>query len=122
MKVKAAEVTEKDIDKTRMNYVPVAVNAQLLFFCVADMSKIDPMYQYSLEWFIAIFISSIRQAAKAGRTVHSSIWPRPLHRKGKNCIHNTYMIKTSSSREYYTKGKVFKRQISEMIASIPAVF
>ncbi|XP_025097584.1 dynein heavy chain 1, axonemal-like [Pomacea canaliculata] len=65
MKVKAAEVTEKDIDKTRMNYVPVAVNAQLLFFCVADMSKIDPMYQYSLEWFIAIFISSIRQAAKA---------------------------------------------------------
>jgi dynein heavy chain len=50
--VLVAEQTEKDIDVTRSQYIPVAVNTQILFFCVADMASIDPMYQYSLEWFI----------------------------------------------------------------------
>ncbi|XP_059153506.1 dynein axonemal heavy chain 1-like [Physella acuta] len=64
-KVKVAETTEKIIDETRSQYIPVALNSQILFFCVADMGKIDPMYQYSLEWFIAIFLSSIAQAERA---------------------------------------------------------
>ena len=49
-KVAAAEVTEKEIDTTRAEYIPVAVRSQILFFCVSDLAKIDPMYQYSLEW------------------------------------------------------------------------
>lgn len=65
-KVLVAEQTEKDIDTTRMQYVPVAVNTQILFFCVADMANIDPMYQYSLEWFINIFLSGISNAERAG--------------------------------------------------------
>ena len=48
--VAAAEVTEKEIDTTRAEYIPVAVRSQILFFCVSDLAKIDPMYQYSLEW------------------------------------------------------------------------
>ncbi|CAG5117460.1 unnamed protein product, partial [Candidula unifasciata] len=64
-KVKASEVTEKIIDETRSQYIPVAINSQILFFCVADMAKIDPMYQYSLEWFVTIFLSSIAQAERA---------------------------------------------------------
>ena len=60
-KVIAAEATEKDIDVTRSLYIPVAVNAMVLFFCVADMCRVDPMYQYSLEWFIGIFVTSIAQ-------------------------------------------------------------
>ena len=50
MKVAAAETTEKEIDTTRAEYIPVAVRSQILFFCVSDLAKIDPMYQYSLEW------------------------------------------------------------------------
>lgn len=61
-----AEQTEKDIDITRMQYVPVAVNTQILFFCVADMAAIDPMYQYSLEWFVRIFLSGVSGAERAG--------------------------------------------------------
>ncbi|KAH9525061.1 Dynein heavy chain 1, axonemal, partial [Bulinus truncatus] len=64
-KVKTAETTEKIIDETRSQYIPVALNAQILFFCVADMGKIDPMYQYSSEWFIRIFMNSIAQADRA---------------------------------------------------------
>lgn len=64
-KVLVAEQTEKDIDVTRSQYIPVAVNTQILFFCVADMANIDPMYQYSLEWFIGIFLGSISNAERA---------------------------------------------------------
>lgn len=61
-----AEQTEKDIDEVRSKYIPVAVNTQILFFCVADMANIDPMYQYSLEWFIKIFLGGIANAERAG--------------------------------------------------------
>ncbi|XP_026131005.1 dynein heavy chain 1, axonemal isoform X1 [Carassius auratus] len=64
-KVTAAEATERDIDATRLEYVPVAVRAQILFFCVSDLSNVDPMYQYSLEWFLGIFMSGIANSEKA---------------------------------------------------------
>ncbi len=65
-KVADAEATELEIDITRSKYIPVATRTQLLFFCTTDMSSIDPMYQYSLEWFIAIFLSSIASAEPSG--------------------------------------------------------
>ena len=68
-KVTAAEKTEENIDLTRSQYIPVAVNTQILFFCVADMCSIDPMYQYSLDWFVNIFISSMVQCEAAGLSV-----------------------------------------------------
>ncbi|XP_036594745.1 dynein heavy chain 1, axonemal [Trichosurus vulpecula] len=64
-KVRIAEQTEKDIDLTRMEYVPVAVRTQILFFCVSDLSNVDPMYQYSLEWFLNIFLSGISNSERA---------------------------------------------------------
>lgn len=65
-KVKIAEQTEKDIDITRLEYVPVAVRTQILFFCVSDLANVDPMYQYSLEWFLNIFLTGIANAERAG--------------------------------------------------------
>lgn len=65
-KVRIAEQTEKDIDLTRMEYIPVAVRTQILFFCVSDLANVDPMYQYSLEWFLNIFLSGIANSERAG--------------------------------------------------------
>lgn len=62
-----AEETERDIDATRLEYVPVAVRTQILFFCVSDLSNVDPMYQYSLEWFLGIFMAGIANSERAGR-------------------------------------------------------
>ncbi|XP_067360331.1 dynein axonemal heavy chain 1 [Channa argus] len=64
-KVIVAEKTEKDIDATRLEYVPVAVRAQILFFCVSDLSNVDPMYQYSLEWYLGIFMAGIANSERA---------------------------------------------------------
>jgi len=66
-KVEASEETRKEIDLTRQGYLPVANRAQILFFCLADMAKVDPMYQYSLEWFIDIFAFSMANSEKGGK-------------------------------------------------------
>uniref|UniRef100_UPI0037E73D97 dynein axonemal heavy chain 7 n=1 Tax=Semicossyphus pulcher TaxID=241346 RepID=UPI0037E73D97 len=60
-----AEVTEQKIDETRMGYTPVAVHSAILFFSIADLANIEPMYQYSLTWFINLFISSIDNSDKS---------------------------------------------------------
>ncbi|XP_015226728.1 PREDICTED: dynein heavy chain 7, axonemal [Cyprinodon variegatus] len=59
-----AEKTELKIDKTRMDYKPIAVHSSILFFSIADLANIEPMYQYSLTWFINLFISSIDGSEK----------------------------------------------------------
>ena len=64
-KVAEAEKTEKDIDETREKYRPVATRASVLFFCISDLALVDPMYQYSLAWFISLFIRGIEEAEKS---------------------------------------------------------
>ncbi|KAK3916387.1 Dynein heavy chain 1, axonemal, partial [Frankliniella fusca] len=63
-RVEASEETQREIDRTRAGYIPVANRAQILYFCLDDLSRLDPMYQYSLEWFTAIFVASVRGSAR----------------------------------------------------------
>ena len=51
-----ASKTEKEIDETRNGYKPVAIHSATLFFCISDMANIEPMYQYSLTWFINLYL------------------------------------------------------------------
>lgn len=59
-----AEATEKEIDDTREQYRPVALRASLLFFAISELAAVDPMYQYSLGWFLALFVRAIEEAPK----------------------------------------------------------
>ncbi len=59
-----AEVTELKIDQARLGYTPIAVHSAILFFSIADLANIEPMYQYSLTWFINLFILSIDNSPK----------------------------------------------------------
>ncbi|KAK3579501.1 hypothetical protein CHS0354_028323 [Potamilus streckersoni] len=58
-KQEVAAKTEKMIDETRSGYKPVAVHSSILFFCISDLANIEPMYQYSLTWFINLYLQSI---------------------------------------------------------------
>lgn len=64
--VKVAEKTQLRISDTRAGYQPVARRASLLFFCITDLGSVDPMYQYSLEWYINMFLIAIDKAQKVG--------------------------------------------------------
>lgn len=59
VRLKESAIAEKEIDETREKYRQVAFRAQNLFFTIVDLAVIDPMYQYSLQWFAALFASSI---------------------------------------------------------------
>lgn len=54
-KMKESEVTEKEIDKSREDFRPIAIRASLLFFAIAELAMVDPMYQFSLGWFKELF-------------------------------------------------------------------
>lgn len=64
-KQKLADITQKEIDAARANYKPCGEATAVLFFCIADLCNIDPMYQYSLPWFVNLFIASIQAAEKS---------------------------------------------------------
>ncbi|XP_037391966.1 dynein heavy chain 3, axonemal [Pygocentrus nattereri] len=61
-KQKIASLTEREIDETRLGYRPVAEHSSILFFCISDLANIEPMYQYSLTWFIGLYLQSIAQS------------------------------------------------------------
>ncbi|XP_027740579.1 dynein heavy chain 12, axonemal isoform X2 [Empidonax traillii] len=64
-KQQVAEKTEQKIAESREAYRPVAQHSAVLFFSIADLANIDPMYQYSLSWFVNLFIHSIHDSNKS---------------------------------------------------------
>ncbi|NXY12857.1 DYH7 protein, partial [Atrichornis clamosus] len=64
-KQQVAEKTELKIAESREAYRAVAQHSAVLFFSIADLANIDPMYQYSLSWFVNLFISSIHDSNKS---------------------------------------------------------
>lgn len=55
---------EKSIEEFRLKYQGVSDHSAVLYYCISDLANVDPMYQYSLEWFINLYITSIQRAEK----------------------------------------------------------
>ena len=60
-----AEQTEKNIDEARQQYKSVSQEASCLFFAITDLNNLDPMYQYSLVYYIDLFTQAILKSAKS---------------------------------------------------------
>lgn len=57
-----AEITMKKVNDARENYRSCGRQASILFFVLNDLNKIDPMYQFSLDWYKALFMRSIEES------------------------------------------------------------
>jgi dynein heavy chain len=57
-----AEETEQQIDLARQGYRPISVRAALLYFILSDLAAVDPMYQFSLPSYVALFLTSIERS------------------------------------------------------------
>eukprot|EP00927_Polykrikos_kofoidii_P046388 TRINITY_DN40623_c0_g4_i1.p1 TRINITY_DN40623_c0_g4~~TRINITY_DN40623_c0_g4_i1.p1 ORF type:complete len:2568 (-),score=563.58 TRINITY_DN40623_c0_g4_i1:159-7829(-) len=68
-RVKDQEKTAALVAQTRDNYVPVADRCSAMFFVVADLCKVQPTYQYSLEWFVLIYELAIKTADKPDKNL-----------------------------------------------------
>ncbi|RNF11625.1 dynein, axonemal, heavy polypeptide 1 [Trypanosoma rangeli] len=63
--LRRARETEKTIDETRDKYRPHAYRGALLFFCVSELAMVDPMYQFSLQWFINLVLLAVDKTEPA---------------------------------------------------------
>lgn len=64
-KQESAKETEVKIETFRQSYRPIAKHSSALYYTITDLPNIDPMYQYSLAWFINLYILSIESASKS---------------------------------------------------------
>ncbi|CAH1788942.1 unnamed protein product [Owenia fusiformis] len=60
-----AEVTEEKIATAREKYRLVATRGSVMYFVVADMGEVDPMYQFSLKYFKNLFNNTIEASEKS---------------------------------------------------------
>ena len=67
-----AEEIKKEVEEAFQQYLSVAVRGSILYFVIADLALIDPMYQYSLAYFARLFNSVIDNSQKSN-DVHERI-------------------------------------------------
>ena len=63
---KQLEAQQRDQERfagIRSFYQSVAKRVSALFFVVAELANIEPMYQYSLDWYINLYFEAIRNSA-----------------------------------------------------------
>merc|ERR1711968_403596 len=59
-----AEVTSKEIETTREGYRVVATRASIIYFVIAGLALVDPMYQYSLQCYQSLFRLRLQNSEK----------------------------------------------------------
>ncbi|KAM9845816.1 dynein axonemal heavy chain 6 [Aulostomus maculatus] len=64
-RLKEAEATELMINNEREHYRPVATRASVLYFVIASLSEIDPMYQFSLKCLKQLLKSTIETSQQS---------------------------------------------------------
>lgn len=63
----------------RQGYRPCAKRASILFFVLNDMGFVDPMYQFSLDAYIDLFILSIEKSQRSNRLDERIIYLNDYH-------------------------------------------
>ena len=96
-RLEEAEKTEANISTAREKYRPVAAKGSIMYFVVANLSLIDPMYQFSLRYFTQLFNLTIENSTKSN----------VLEKRLENLLaETTIAIYTNVSRGLFEKDKL----------------
>lgn len=60
-----SRTTQEEISRTREEYRVAARRGSVLYFAIADLANIDPMYQYSLDFFMKFFKRRLESSEQA---------------------------------------------------------
>uniref|UniRef100_A0A336LVJ1 CSON005797 protein n=1 Tax=Culicoides sonorensis TaxID=179676 RepID=A0A336LVJ1_CULSO len=108
--------TEIEIEKHRLSYISVARHCANLFYCLSDLPNVDPMYQFSLNWYENLFIYSIETAK------HSKDLEKRMYHLNTTITYNLYKNVTRSLFERHkllfsfiltTKVMIFEKRLNE---------
>jgi dynein heavy chain len=64
-RMEESERISYDIARDRENYRGVAIRGSVLYFVIADLANINFMYQYSLEFFLKLFVLRLKNSKKS---------------------------------------------------------
>ncbi|XP_074081622.1 dynein axonemal heavy chain 2 isoform X3 [Macrotis lagotis] len=95
--LETSETTEINIDTAREAYRPCAQRASVLFFVLNDMGRIDPMYQFSLDAYISLFILSIDKSHRSNKLEDRIDYLNEYH---------TYAVYRYTSRTLFERHKL----------------
>lgn len=65
LKQEESVVTEMKLEEFRESYKQVATHAATIYYSITDLPNLDPMYQFSLTWYVNLYIYSIENANKS---------------------------------------------------------
>ena len=64
-RVEESAKTQISIEEARTSYLPVSIRGSIIYFVIADLAQIDPMYQYSLTYFVTMFKECLKATPTA---------------------------------------------------------
>ena len=97
IKMREAKITEEKVAVSKVNYDSIATLSSVLYFTVLSLDRLDPMYKFSLEFYIRIFIKSIKNAEKSKKI---AMRVNNIIESLKNCIY------LEMSRSLFVKHKL----------------
>ena len=74
--LKVAEENEVKIDAAREGYRSAAIRSAIAYFVLNDMSRVNAMYQFSLEAYVSLFNQSIERSRDPSSSAHMPVTER----------------------------------------------
>eukprot|EP00708_Paratrimastix_pyriformis_P001956 GAFH01000693.1.p1 GENE.GAFH01000693.1~~GAFH01000693.1.p1 ORF type:complete len:4356 (-),score=2006.36 GAFH01000693.1:5-11701(-) len=96
-KLRVGEETERKITATRMEYLPVATRASLMYFLIAETNLVSNMYNTSLAVFLRLFEKAMEESEKN---------PVPAKRIDNILKHSTFSLFRYVTRGLFSNHKV----------------
>ena len=69
LKQQQSEATKIELENFRQSYKQVATHSATIYYSITDLPNVDPMYQFSLSWYINLYTYSIENASKSKHIV-----------------------------------------------------
>ena len=99
--LEASESHIRKVDGLRENYRPCATKASVLYFVLANLNYVDPMYQFSLESYVELFKDSISKSKEK-----TAVWDSIPERIGNLDKFHMLAVYTSTCRALFEKHKL----------------
>lgn len=99
--LESSESNIRKLDGLRENYRPCATKASVLYFVLANLNYVDPMYQFSLESYVELFKDSIIKSKEK-----NVVWDSIPERIGHLDKYHMFAVYSSTCRALFEKHKL----------------